>query len=295
MFPIFNFRRRATLLSMAACALAAAHAPAWSGAMVYRYWDWGKTPRRDDYQVAVLELALRKTEPAYGPYWVVRVLDNLSTFRARREVNSGKRMNVLAGPWRDQRGIGPLDRNFLIDIPMLHGLLGCRRLIVRREDLPRFSQITSSAQLKQLKAGMARGWVDVDVLRHNGYKVEDSGNLNNLFDMLANQRFHYLPMSVIEVESALAQHPGLAVVPELMLYYPLPTVFYVSDHEPRLAERLEAGLAMAKRDGTLDELLARHFQKELQEVKSGPGRYFVLDNPLLPQSYAAATPAFQSR
>lgn len=113
--------------------------------------------------------------------------------------------------------------------------------------------------------------------------------------MLANQRFDYLPMSVIEVESALAQHPQLAVVPELLLYYPLPTVFYVSAHEPRLAERLEAGLAMAKKDGTLDELLTHYFQKELQEVKTSPGRYFVLDNPLLPQSYASVTPLFQHR
>ena len=26
--------------------------------MVYRYWDWGITPQRDDYQVAVLKLPL---------------------------------------------------------------------------------------------------------------------------------------------------------------------------------------------------------------------------------------------
>lgn len=56
--------------------------------MAYRYWDWGRTPRRDDYQVAALTLALEKTVASYGPFSVTRVSDPMSTARVHREANT---------------------------------------------------------------------------------------------------------------------------------------------------------------------------------------------------------------
>jgi hypothetical protein len=292
-----NTPRRAALLTLATLALGTLNARAASDAMLYRYWDWGKTPKRDDYQAAALTLALQKTTPVYGPFSVMRVLDSMSTSRARLEIRSGKRLNVHAGPWRDMDAGDPLERSHLIGTPVMGGLLGYRRLIVRKEDLPKFKAI-NEAQLKKLVAGQGRRWVDVAVLRHNGYQVEDSGNLATLLDMLVNQRFDYLPISVVEADSLLLQAQladQLALVPELMLYYPLPVVYYVSPSEPKLAERLEAGLAVAKRDGSLDELTARHFKKEIQQVKASASRCFILSNPLLPKIYAAEPPRFLPR
>jgi hypothetical protein len=284
--------------ALAAGALGAACMPAWArtggrtgaGAMIYRYWDWGKTPKRDDYQVAVLNLALKKTVDAYGPFRVLRVVEDMSTVRLRREVHAGKRINVHVGPWRDQNAGNPEERNHLIDIPVMGGLLGYRRLIARTEDLSKFKLITNETQLKKLVAGQGRGWEDVAVLRHNGYRVEDSGNLATLFDMLANKRFDYLPVSVAEAESALARHAHLAdqvaLVPGLLLYYPLPSMYYVSAAEPELAARLEAGMAVVKKDGSLAELTVRYFEKEIQQLKSGDYRHYVLSNPVLPKKYA---------
>jgi hypothetical protein len=285
-------RRQAllALLALAALALHARGVRAEPGVMAYRYWDWGKTPKRDDYQVAVLTLALEKTVSSFGPFSVARVLDSLSTFRVRREVHEGKHLNVHVGPWRDLEAGDPQERNYLINTPILGGLLGYRRLIVRREDLAKFKAIANEAQLKKLMAGLGRGWVDATVLRHNGYQVEDSGNLATLLDMLLTKRFDYLPISVVEASSLLERHAQLAselaLVPDLVLYYPLPAMFYVSASEPRLAQRLEAGMAAIKRDGSLDELTARHFQKEIQQLKTSSNRCFILTNPLLSKIYA---------
>ncbi|HWW72465.1 MAG TPA: hypothetical protein VN089_21195 [Duganella sp.] len=295
---VADMPRRAALLAIAALALGTRDAGAASGTMVYRYWDWGKTPRRDQYQGEALELALRKTTPVYGPYSVVRVRETMSTSRLRREIHSGKRLNVHAGPWRDLNADDPLERSLMIGTPVLGGLLGYRQLIVRSQDLPKFKAITSAAQLKALVAGQGRGWVDVDVLRHNGYPVVDSGNITTLLDMLDSRRFDYLPISVVEADFLLKDHQqlaaNLALVPGLMLYYPLPTVYYVSANEPKLAERLETGLALAKRDGSLDALTARHFKKEIQQVKASAGRCFILDHPFLPKIYAAEPPRLLS-
>lgn len=286
--------RRSALLALLSLALGVSDTQAAGEVMTYRYWDSGRTPKRDDYLIAALKLALDKTTASYGPYAVDRLLDNMSTPRVRREIHTGERLNTYVGPWRDMDEGVPQERNFMVDTPVMAGLLGYRTLLVRKSELTDFARITDAAQLKRLAAGLGRGWVDVKVLRHNGYKVEDSGNLATLVEMLVNQRFDYLPLSVTEAGSVLAQDTPLtrqlAAVPDLVLYYPLPSMFYVSPKQPRLAERLDQGLATAKRDGSLDELTARHFQQEIRQLKSSTMRCFALANPLLPKRYAAEPP-----
>ena len=294
-----DISRRTSLLALATLALGARNALAAPAPMIYRYWNWGNTPKRDEYQAAALTLALQKTTPTYGPFSVLHVVDTMSTTRVRREINSGKRMNVQASPWRDLNADDPMERAIMIGTPVLSGLLGYRRLIVRRNDLPKFKAITTAAQLKQLVAGQGRGWVDNAVLRHNGYQVVDSGNITTLLDMLASHRFDYLPISVVEADFLMEKHAPLvdtlALVPALMLYYPLPVMYYVSANEPRLAQRLEVGLTMIKRDGSLDALTARYFVKEIELVKASAGRCFTLVHPLLPKIYADEPPRLLGR
>jgi hypothetical protein len=280
--------RRSTLMALASWTLSAWQVRAAAPVMAYRYWDWDRTPRRNDYQVAALTLALEKTTAAYGPFSVTRVTDPMSTARVHREAHTGQLLNVHTGPWRDVAADPPNQRNILIDVPIMSGLLGYRALVVRKESLAEFKAIQDAAQLKRRVAGTGRGWVDATIFRHNGYRVEDSGNVDTLVDMLVHKRFDYLPLSVIEAGSMLT--PELAIVPDLVLYYPLPTLFYVSVSEPRLAMRLEKGMVMAKRDGSLDELTARHFQKEIKQLKSSTTRCLVLANPTLPKAYAAEPP-----
>ncbi|MEO7495869.1 MAG: hypothetical protein ABIT83_12375 [Massilia sp.] len=263
--------------------------------MEYRYWDWGRTPRRDDYQAKVLELALDKTRAEYGPYRIVRVVESLSTFRVRSEVAEGRRVNVHVGPWRELDKENPLDRNIAIDIPIMSGLLGYRSLIIRREDLPRFKAITSADQLKKLVAGQGRNWVEVPMYKRNGYRVDDSGNLKSLIPMLANKRIDYLPMSITEVSSALAQYPEyarqLTVAPGILIKYPLPAIFYVSPKEPELAARLRRGLTIADKDGSLDALLLRSFKDEIQASSTETTRLFTMSNPSIPKRLIRPLPS----
>lgn len=266
------------------------------GSMEYRYWDWGGTPRRDDYQFALLTLALDKTLDDYGPYKATRVVQSYSTSRLRREINRGDVVNLHVGPWR------PLElsedklpeRSLRINIPIFNDLMGYRQLLIRREDLDTFKNIKTDADLKKLTVGQARGWVDVDIYKYNGYPVDDSPNPSALFNMLAKKRFDYLPISLLEAESALAGRPDLAdqlmLVPDLAIYFPLPLIFYVNIHEPKLAERLEKGLSMAKKDGSFDRLFNQFFAAEVQGIRASKQRHFVLKNPYTPKEFSAEKP-----
>lgn len=260
--------------------------------MAVRYWDWGATPKRDDYQFALLTLALDKTVKAHGPYQLSRVVRSYSTPRLRREINVGTVVNVHAGPWR------PLEtsedklpeRSLRVNVPILKDLLGYRRLLIRREDLARFRKIRHAAELKQLIVGQANGWVDIDIYRHNGYRVNDSPTPASLFDMLAGKRFDFIPISIMEIGTVLNSRPELAdqlmLLPDITLYFPLPIIFYVNIHEPLLAARLEAGLRLAKQDGSFERLFKTSFARELQLLQQTAARRFVLTNPFVPQELA---------
>ncbi len=253
--------------------------------MEYRYWDWGQTTKRDDYQFAVLHLALDKTAPQFGPYQLTRVVRSYSTLRMRRELNLGTTINVNAGPWRPPSKDGPLERSIMVDVPILNNLLGMRSLLIRTEDLGKFRRVTSAGALKALHAGQGRSWVEVEMYRRDGYRVVDSGHVSTLVPMLANKRFDYLPLSVVEIDSVLASYPQFAgklvAAPGILLAYPLPVVFHVSPRHPELAERLQRGLSMARKDGSLDALLLRFFSDEIAAARRA--RYvFQVPNPAPP-------------
>lgn len=261
--------------------------------MIYRYWDWGGTPKRDDYQFALMNLALDKTIEDYGPYKALRVVESYSTSRLRREINRGEVVNVHVGPWRPLESSEDKlpERSLRVNIPVFNGLLGYRRLLIRRDDLERFKAIKTEADLKKLTVGQARGWVDVDIYKHNGYAIDDSPNAASLYAMLAKKRFDYLPISLLEAESALSAKPEfseqLMLAPDLLIYLPLPFIFYVNIHEPNLAERLEKGLNMAKKDGSFERLFKQFFATEVQSARKLQQRLLVLQNPFTSGDFPA--------
>lgn len=266
--------------------------------MVYRYWDWGITPQRDDYQVAVLKLALEKTRTSHGDYKIERKLETLSRSRAHRAIAQGEFLNIHASPLRpllsEQDRREQLAESIPIKIPLMKSLLGYRSLIIRRSDYEKFSGITDAVQLKQLIAGQGRGWTDIGIYEHNGYQVRGDAEYFTLFSMLLAGRFDYIPLSVIEVNGALSRFEqysdSLMVLPDLMLYYPLPTLFHVSARYPSLADRLEQGLTQAMQDGSLDRLFEQHFSEHIHQMKSAKLRVFVLENPAVPSELGLDRP-----
>ncbi len=267
-----------------------------SGDMVYRYWDWAKTPKRDNYQFYLLNTILEKTSPEYGDYALYRVMESFSTSRVRREINDGDRINVRVGPYSiADYEVPEAEKNLSIDMPIAANLLGYRRLIIRKADLNKFRAIKTEAALKKLTMGQGRGWEDVKLYRAAGYKVDDNANVDTLFQMLVRGRFDYVSMSVIEVESVLADERFsslLALAPRTYLYYPLPLVYHVSADRPELAERIARGLEIARLDGSREALLTRFFSSEIEQLKQPENTFFKVDNLNIPEHIEVITPFF---
>ncbi len=255
-------------------------------------WVWGITSTRIAYEEAVIGLALERTRADYGDFLLIQDNEHRSIERAIRELRDGKTIAMRNAPiWRVN--LQPDPPMTVIPTPLANGLMGYRRLIVRREDLPRFQAIQSLDDLRQFSAGQGAGWSDIAVLQHADLPVVEGANIAQLYTMLTRKRFDYFPLGALEVEDSLAASgyaEQLAIVPELVIYYPLHIHIQVSVNRPELSERLTLGLASAKRDGSLDALFEEHYGDFLETLRTPTPRVIVLENPNLPEDLGRGQP-----
>lgn len=260
---------------------------------VMHYKVWGSPDGRHGYQIELLKLAMEKTAGEYPAYTLTENNESMGSMRGRREVAKGVLVNTYGSPAR-LRGDSRDSKLITIPVPLLKGLLGYRKLIIRKADSATFTNIISAESLKSLKAGQGRGWPDIAVYRENGYQVVDSGLFPDLFFMLDQKRFDYLPLGIMEADQALRTYASklstLNTVNSFYLYYPFPVFFHLSASEPILAERLEKGLRIAVADGSRDELFNRHFSSQLRELDREDYRVFVLNNSAVESSLGLSEP-----
>ena len=257
--------------------------------MIYRYWDMGISQKRDQYQFELLRLALEKTRPTHGSYELIRAEQKITSIRASREVSQGELINIEATPnWTTDAAPSELrhHKRIAVKIPLMHNLLGYRRLVIRKGDVRKFESITQPSQLKMLVAGQGRDWEDSFIYRANGYKVNAQADYYNLFSMLVAGRFDYIPLGVMEVNDFIQQFGkysfDVTIAPDILIYYPFPVLFQVSINYPELAERVERGLIIAKQDGSMDRLFEKYFSVELEELRATKNRLFILENKRVP-------------
>lgn len=263
--------------------------------MIYHYWDLKASDKRDEYQFRLLELALQKTISSHGKYELTKNNEKYTSLRSRRELERGEVINVIALPtptWQP-KVIDP-QAPFIIKKPLLRGLLGYRKLVVRRSDLQKFQNINSVAELQHLAAGQGRDWEDINIYRFNNYSVVDNADYFNLFAMLAAGRFDYIPLSVIEIDDIMVRFSkyskDFVVVPNLIIYYPFPVLYNVSVQHPELVDRLNQGLDIAQADGSFKHLFESYFSKELDKLKVQNLKVFILKSPEVPYSLGLDKP-----
>lgn len=257
-----------------------------------RYWAGGAG--RNEYDTAVVKLALEATRQQWGNYQLTIVDESFGTHRGRRMLAQGDIINLYAAPARPE-SVTQKEKLVAIPVPILKGLLGYRRLVVHRDLLPTFAKLSSREQLMALVAGQGKDWLDVDIYRHNGFAVEDNTVYSNLFTMLKRHRFDYLPLGAHEVETALEVYshsdPELALVPGLVLYYPFPVVVQVSARQPQLVARMQEGMAIIAGNGQLDALFEEFFAGVLNRLRQPETRVIPLQNPFMPLYPQLKTPA----
>jgi ABC-type amino acid transport substrate-binding protein len=270
------------VLAAATAALPASAAAA--DAMTYVY----NAPESDrdvryEYHWEILRTALEKTKERWGPYRLAaseRMTERRQAFEL--ESASGKLtvMYLSTTPELEQRLVP-------VRIPVDRNLGGYCVLLIRGEDRHRFASVRTVEDLRRFKIGLGQGWIDVDILRANGFEVVTGTSYEGLFEMLVNRRFDAFLRAATEVLDEHAARktrlPDLFIEERLLVYYPLPMYFWFSStlEGRRLARRTEEGMRAMIADGSYGAIFDRYQRHKIETLLLRQRRLLALRNPLL--------------
>ncbi|MBB5203059.1 hypothetical protein HNQ51_000352 [Inhella inkyongensis] len=237
--------------------------------------------RRFDDMVDLLREALTRTQARHGPFELRPHTEFLTQPRQLLELEQGQSLSVQwsATTLDKERRLLP------VRFPTRRGLLGFRLCLINRHRQQEFRRVRTLDELRRYSLGQGGTWVDTEILRSQGFRVE-TGHYEGLFKMLAAGRFDLFPRGINEVfaEQAArqAEWPDLVVEDSLALHYPMPYYFFFNKRNAALAARVEEGLRLMLRDGSFEHHFWTHHGAALRQARLGERRLLRLQNPLLP-------------
>jgi len=258
-----------------------------------KLWNGNKTESRQQYEREILEAALTATKPSQGSWQLQESLTDYPLAADEASVFRSKGFDIF-GTVAGNTKLAD-EKKILIPLPLMKGLLGYRILIIRAADKEKFAAIKSAQQLQQLRMGIPSTWADAELFRHNGYKVEEKGSFDDLFNRLENNEFDYVTFGANEVTGVFnertAKSGKLMVDSSLLVFYPFPLVFYVNPDNKALAGRVTEGLQSISSNGELDKIFNRYFAADLKVVDLPSRSMITLKNPILPAEMADFKPS----
>ena len=262
----------------------ASGAPSGGGTMTYIYHPpESSLDVRYLYHWEILRTALEKTKAKWGPYRMVPS-ELMSERRQAFELKSGSgKLTVM------YLGTTPdFERNLVpVRIPVDRNLGGYCIFLIRNGEQARFDAVKSLDDLRKFSYGLGLGWIDVDILKANRFKVVTGSSYDGLFEMLVNRRFDVFLRGAVEVLDEYDRRktalPDMRIENGILFYYPLPMYFWFpkNDEGRRLSARAEEGMRAMIADGTYDRIFDRHQRHKIERLRLRERRMFTIHNPFV--------------
>jgi hypothetical protein len=235
-----------------------------------------------EYNLAILELALEKTEEEFGAYSIIESERDLSQQEALKSLRESSMLQVVPTMTDRYR-----EQVFLpVKIPLYKGLFGLRLLMIQEQTGTNLADADSQEELEKYVMGQGSDWPDTQILKANKFEVNEYDSKSELFAGLDQSEYDLFPRSIIEIWSELEQieEKGLTFHKKAYLYYPTAIYFFTQKNREGLAlsQRLEAGLNAAIADGSFDEVFNKYLSSFLNRVDLDSMEPVKLKNPLLP-------------
>ena len=236
---------------------------------------------RYEYDRSLLELALQKTEAKYGPFQLLPSNSGLNEKRAFLEAKKGAYENFFF-----KQSVNPEHLESLIHIPfpLDRGIVGYRVAFVSETTQQKLTQVKTLEELKQFTVLQGLGWVDVDILRQQGFDVILSSYYDPMFKMVARDRAHLFLRGINEVLDEWQAHKHikhLVLDDNVVIQYPLPRFFFTTKSNTEALNRVQEGILIAYHDGSLIDLWKEKYQASIDFSKLKNRRFFALENPII--------------
>lgn len=238
------------------------------------------TDSREDYNYALISLALEVTKAEYGDYKIINA-PPMNTARSIYSLRTNAYPNLLVelSYQRDfEKDLIP------IYFPVELGVVGYRVCFVSPNAYDKVEKAKSLEELKKFTVGQGFSWADTDILRHNGFTVVEIGNYSTIFRMVANNRIDLFCRGANEIENEYKTQKGemnLLYDKKIVIFYPLPRFYYFNKNNLLAKERIEKGLKTAYADGSVHLLWEKHFGKSVNFVNLNTRDIYKLENPFI--------------
>lgn len=244
-----------------------------------------KTDSRYDYDNAVLELALKMTKEKYGDY---KLQPSQSMNFARAQINAKSNKNSNKQPnffFKDSYSDAMAEKLAFVPFPVDLGIVGYRVCFASEKTASKLKEIKTLEDLRGFTMGQGAGWSDVEILKHNRFKVITSPSYESLFTMVAKDRFSLFCRGANELKGEWDTYNGkiknFTYDKTIAVHYPLPRFFWTNKKNQKAIKRIKEGLDLAFKSGELKKLWLKHYEKSIGFVKLGERKIFKLENPNL--------------
>ncbi|GGE19727.1 transporter substrate-binding domain-containing protein [Psychroflexus salis] len=259
------------------------------------FWSGNRSKARQTYESKILEAVLEATKHEYPKY---TLKENSTDYPGHHEykVFTEKNADLLVTVAGNKKFENI--HKIVVNLPIAKNLLGYRLLIIRKSDEHLFTKINSITELQHLKQGIPESWSDVDVFKHNKFKVVEKGNFEDIFARLSAKEFDYCSFGTNEVIDILnqnaAKYEDLMMEKKVLLFYPFPLVFYVNANKIELAKRIEKGLEQILNNGVLNHIFNTFYANIKKQLHLNERRLITLKNPLVSDKFQDVKPDLKS-
>jgi len=237
--------------------------------------------QRYEYDHAVIELALEKTKGTHGPY-EIKVTPPMNYPRAVASAQTNKYPNFFI-KHTYEKSLGEGNLSYVL-FPVDLGIVGYRVCFLSETIKEKVETASDLKQIRTFSHGQGKGWSDVAILRHHGMRVVEVAIYENLFGMVARNRFDLFCRGVNELLNEYESHKhieGLAYDSSMSIAYPLPRFFYTHKGNIKAIKRVKAGLVAAYNDGSLIRLWLDHYKPSIDFAHLNERHIYRIENPRL--------------
>lgn len=244
----------------------------------------GWSPAMRDYHKLVIRRVLDLSVDKYGAYSLDFATKVSSVVRVRNEVAFGDHYQIdFSAMILENETVRA--KTHQIRFPIFNETLGLRQLIIRKSDMEKFRSLKTLEEFTDLRAGQGEKWQDIGIYNDAGIEVVEGITYESLFPMLAQQRFDYLPLGIIEAETALKSEQRLLdrlqIVDNVYVYYPIPFYLNVTKRYTGLVDRINYGVKKFVESGEMKAMFQAYFKEQFSSLDPNRSIVFVARNPEL--------------
>jgi len=233
----------------------------------------------DIYSYELIKMALEKTRKKYGDFTLTTVdkVPNKRRFAILQQ-NTLPNLIVMRGY---QTKFNTEGRLTYINFPIDFGLLGWRVCFVSPQSKAKIEAVKTLEELRSYSIVQGIDWTDNIILRENGFRVIELDGYQNLFKVVASGRADLFCRGINELSSEFARFKeigNLMYNESFVLTYRMPFFYYLNSSNTLVKQRIEEGLSLAYKDGSIMVLWHKYFDTSIQFANVQHRQVFHLTN-----------------